>query len=69
MHRKGGEKGEKITNRVIGTSRRITTKISKTLRKKNERKRKEELERKNRKIPYLPLKPYFLSKTKDPHWT
>ena len=49
MHRKGGEKGEKITNRVIGTSRRITTKISKTLRKKNERKRKEELERKNRK--------------------
>ena len=47
MHRKGGEKGEKITNRVIGTSRRITTKISKTLRKKKEK--KEELERKNRK--------------------
>ena len=44
-------KGEKktITNRVIGTSRRITAKISKTPRKKNERKRKEELERKNRK--------------------
>ena len=40
---KGGRK--KIMNKVIGTSRRITTKISKTLRKKNERKRKEELER------------------------
>ena len=42
-------KEKKITNRVIGISRRITTKISKTLRKKNERKRKEELERMNRK--------------------
>ena len=47
MHGKRGEK--KITNRVIGTFRRITTKIIKTLRKKNERKRKEELERKSRK--------------------
>ena len=43
------KKGKKIMNRVIRTSRRITTKISKTLRKKNERKRKEELERRNRK--------------------
>ena len=42
-------KEKKITNRVIGTSRRITTKISKTLRKKKEKKRKEELERLNRK--------------------
>ena len=49
MHREEN-KGKKIMNRVIGTSRRITTKISKTLRKKNERKRKEELERMNRKL-------------------
>ena len=48
MHGKRGKK-KTNTNRVIGTSRRITTKIIKTLRKKNERKRKEELERKNRK--------------------
>ena len=48
MHREEN-KGKKITNKVIGISRRITTKISKTLRKKNERKRKEELKRRNRK--------------------
>ena len=41
------EEEKKITNIVIGTSRRITAKISKTLRKKKEK--KEELERKNRK--------------------
>ena len=43
-------KEKKIMNRVIGTSRRITTKINKTQRKKNERKRREELERMNRKL-------------------